>query len=563
MIHVTQHTLKKWINYSLTGLLTGCLVLLILIPALKTLEVSLSEGGSLSLLTYTAFFKEPNNLQALANSIVLACLTVVVCGGIGTLLAFLVHYFETPFRSALDKILLIPIALPGLIIVFAFMQLYGESGMVTQSIKMLLHLDTIPYHFTGLSGILFVHAYTQYVYFYLNVSIAIRQIDASLIEAARNMGASKWTVFRTVILPFLKPALVASSIMTFMSGIGSFSAPSILGGSYRVLTVQILMAKANNYMSVAAMQVVVLTGISLTFWWMMVAYERKIQFTGSVRGLAFKPVHLKRPAYRALQHGLLFTLCLLIVAPVLLIFIVSFVKPGSWMIDIFPHEFSIDNYVAILTKPRVFAPFKNSILMALSAALAALLIGLPASAILVKSKYKVRPFMELLIMLPWTMPASAIAINTINAFNKPTWFTLNHALAGSFILLPIAYFISSIPVMVKTLGVSMNGLNNTYIEASKSLGANGLETLYRIIVPILTPGMLAGFLLVFIRSLGEYTLSAFLYTASNKPLSIAMVNGVFEYRLGLAMAYGALLVIVSGLLSTLIYKLVPNGRSIS
>ncbi len=563
MIHLEQHTLKKWMHYSLVMVLIACLTILILMPALKTFKVSVTPTGAFSLESYRAFFSEPNSVLAVENSLLLGFLTVLICGGIGTLLAFLVHYFHTPFQALLDKILLIPIALPGLIIVFAFMQLYGESGMVTQSIKLLFEMDKIPYHFSGLSGILFVHAYTQYVYFYLNVSIGIRQIDTSLLEAARSMGASRWTLFKTVIIPFLKPALIASSIMTFMSGIGSFSAPSILGGSYRVLTVQILMSKANNYMSVAAMQVVLLTGMSLCFWWMMRLYERKVQFTSSVRGSTFKPVRFKNRSYSLVQHTLLFGLCLLILAPIILIFIVSFVTPGTWMIEIFPHDFSLDNYRAIFTRPRVFAPFKNSIFMAFSAALATLLVGLPASAILVKSRYGIKPLLEFLIMLPFAMPASAIAINTINAFNTPAWFTLGRALAGSYILLPIAYFISAIPVMVRTLGVSMNGLNTTYVEASKTLGANKVQTFWRIIVPILTPGILAGFLLVFIRSLGEYTLSAFLYTASNKPISIAMVNGVFEYRIGLAMAYGALLVLVSGVLSSLIYKLIPNGRTIS
>ncbi len=554
---------KKWLQHGTVALLTLCLIVLILIPALKTLEVSLTESGHFTLQTYSDFFREPNNVAALKNSIVLGILTVFICGGIGTLLAFLVHYFEMPYKNLIDKILLIPIVLPGLIIVFAFMQLYGESGIITQSIKLLLKLDDIPYRFTGLIGILYVHAYTQYVYFYLNTSIAIKQIDSSLIEASRNMGASNFQVFKTVIVPFIKPALVTSSIMTFMSGIGSFSAPSILGGSYRVLTVQILMAKANNFMSIAAMQVILLVATALVFWLFMEGYEKRIQFTPSVRKTPFQPFPVKRRHLKILQHGVLYFLCLTILAPVLLIVIVSFVKPGTWMIEIFPKEFSFDNYINIFTKSRVLAPFKNSIYMAFAAGVLALFVGLPASAILTKTNYKIKPFIAFLVMLPWAMPASAIAINTINAFNTPTWYTLGYALAGSTALLPIAYFINSIPVMVKTLGVSMNGLNDTYVEASKSLGASKIQTFIKVVLPILTPGILGGFLMVFIRSLGEYTLSAFLYTASNKPISIAMVNGVFEYKLGLAMAYGTLLVITCAALTSLIYKLVPNRRPIS
>jgi iron(III) transport system permease protein len=541
-------------------MLLWVLISTILFPAYRTLLTSLTDGDTLTLNHYLDFLSGSTNLQTLLNSIILGLLTVLFCGLVGTALAFLVHYFELPYKKLIDKILILPIMLPGLIIVFAFVQLYGESGIITQSIKLVLGLEDIPFHFKGLGGILFVHTYTQYVYFYLNVSIAIRQLDQSVIEASQNLGASKWLVFKTVLLPFLKPAIIASSIVTFMSGIGSFSAPSIIGGNYRVMTVQILMSKANNYMSVAAMQVVLLSVASLSFLWVLKQYEKKIQFTGSVRGSTFKPVVLKSAKYRWLQKGILTLLCLLIIMPVLMILVGSFVKSGTWMVEIFPREFSFENYVKVFMKSRAFAPFKNSVLMALTASAMVLIIGLPASAIITKTHYRSKFLIEFLVMLPWTMPASAIAINTINAYNKPSLFSFNQVLVGSYILLPIAYFVSAIPIMVRTLNVSMSGLNDTYLEASQSLGANRLLTLKNIAIPIVSPGIIAGFLLVFIRSIGEYTMSAFLYTVSNKPISIAMVNSIFEYDIGLAMTYGSLLVVLSTVLSSLVYWILPQGE---
>ncbi len=172
-------------------LIIWTLVSWILYPALRTLQVSFVANGHLSLFHYIQFFAKESSLQALFNSIQLGLLTVIICGLIGTTLAFMVHFFEMPYKGFFDKILLLPMMLPGLIIVFSFVQLYGESGIVTQSLKMLFRLKEIPFHFTGLSGILFVHAYTQYVYFYLNVSIAIKHMDVSAIEAGRNMGANK------------------------------------------------------------------------------------------------------------------------------------------------------------------------------------------------------------------------------------------------------------------------------------------------------------------------------------------------------------------------------------
>jgi iron(III) transport system permease protein len=98
-----------------------------------------------------------------------------------------------------------------------------------------------------------------------------------------------------------------------------------------------------------------------------------------------------------------------------------------------------------------------------------------------------------------------------------------------------------------------------YVEASKSLGATTMQTFRRIAVPILFPGILAGFLFIFIRSIGEYNISVFLYNASNKPMSIAMVNGVFEYNLGLAMAYGTILIFLTFSLSLIITRFLSSS----
>jgi iron(III) transport system permease protein len=199
-------------------------------------------------------------------------------------------------------------------------------------------------------------------------------------------------------------------------------------------------------------------------------------------------------------------------------------------------------------------PFINSSIMAFAAAVLSLIVALPSSAIIVKERRRVKWLVEFLVMLPWAIPPSAIAINIINAFNRPSIFSLNTVLVGTSILLPLGYIVRSLPIMVKTLNVSLQSLNDMYLEASKSLGATPFQTYRKIATPILLPGIIAGFLLVFIRSIGEYTVSVFLYNASNKPMSIAMVNGVFEYNIGLAMAYGSLLVLLAFLLSLVIAK---------
>jgi len=487
------------------ALLLWFLIGYILYPALKTVVVSLTEDGTISLVHYSRFFASEANISPLVNSIFLGFLTVIVCGIIGTALAFFIHYFDFPGKSIVDKLLLLPLILPGIVIVFAFVQLYGESGLITKSIEWLFGLESKPYNFSGLKGILFVHAYTQYVYFYISVSIAIKHIDYSVVESARNLGAAKTKIFTSIILPFISPALISSAIITFISGIGSFTAPSIIGGGYRVLTTQILLSKANNYMEVAATQVVILTGISLFLFSIFRNYEKRAVFTSSVKGVAIQAVPIKNPLVRFLMLSTAGLLIVTILLPVFAILLMSFVKSETLMVNIFPQEFTSENYLEIFTRSRKFAPFLNSIIMALLASLLGLAVAIPSSYLIVKTKSKLKWLVEILVMLPWAMPASAIAINIINAYNTPNIFSLNSVLVGTFILLPLGYFVRSIPLIVKTTSISFQNLNKTYIEASKSLGASRSQTFIKIVLPLISPGLIAGFLLVFIRSIGEYT----------------------------------------------------------
>lgn len=519
----------------------------ILYPSVKTLMVSFQTDLGVSFVNYEYLFRTEGSFTAIKNTLILGFLTVIVCGMVGTFLAFFVHYFDAPFKKLLDKILLLPLVVPGLIIVFAFVQLYGESGLVTKTLEHIFQLENPLYNFEGLKGILLVHAYTQYIYFYMNVSVAIKQMDRSVIDASKNLGASPWQIFYTVILPFIKPALISSSILTFMTGIGSFSAPSIIGGGFKVLTTQILLAKANMYLGLAAAQVMVLCFFAMSYLGMASYYEKKTSFVSDIRESSMELVKVKNRFIKILMILVAVFLVGMIFLPILTIVFLSFVKPGTWMIDIYPREFSLENYIRIFTMSRSFMPLSNSLKMALLASFAAVGVAIPTAYIITKTNSLTKPILEFLVMLPFAMPSSAIAINMINGFDS--------TLLGTWILLPLAYFVSSVPLAVRSVALSYERLKDEYCEASKNLGASVIQTFLKVTFPLIVPGIWAGLLLVFIRSLGEYTISAFLYTASNRPISIAMVNSIFEFQIGLAMAYGALMLAVTFIGAGLIKKL--------
>lgn len=141
-------------------------------------------------------------------------------------------------------------------------------------------------------------------------------------------------------------------------------------------------------------------------------------------------------------------------------------------------------------------------------------------------------------MIPWALPATVIGMNLIFAFNEPTIFSFGNILVGTFWILPLAYFIRHIPLVVRSTNAVLEQLDDSIEEAARSLGAKWFYTFRKVILPIIMPGVLAGTLLAFVESVGEFPTSVLLYTLSNRPISIEIMNQLRMFNMGQAAAYG-------------------------
>ena len=161
------------------------------LPSYRTLAESVWVEGVFSLKNYRAFFSPESlsNLEALWNSVYISLLSVLFSALIGVPLALIFHRYDFPGRRLFASAAILPMVLPSLVGVMSFMFLYGESGLVTRFLQDLFGLQEPPFRLRGVAGILLVHAYTMYVYFYMTVSSAIRGIHPTLEEAAANLGA--------------------------------------------------------------------------------------------------------------------------------------------------------------------------------------------------------------------------------------------------------------------------------------------------------------------------------------------------------------------------------------
>lgn len=182
--------------------------------------------------------------------------------------------------------------------------------------------------------------------------------------------------------------------------------------------------------------------------------------------------------------------------------------------------------------------------MSLDAVFIGLGITLPVAYLTTKKQNMLNRTAEILIMLPWAMPVSTIAINLINTFNRKNVFSFNKILIGTYWILPIAYIIMALPLLLRSNIIAMESFNINYEYASRGLGAGRIRTFFRVTAPVIMPAIISGAILIFIKTLGEYTLSALLYGVHNRPVSIAMVTSMQEFDIGLSMAYGSIIIMM-------------------
>ncbi|MBM7583650.1 iron(III) transport system permease protein [Bacillus pakistanensis] len=519
-----------------------CLVLIayVLYPSLRTLSESFYSEGSFTFENYHEFFSPEarSNLEALWNSIYISVLTVIFSAFIGVPLAFIFNKYDFPGRSFFSSVAIMPIVLPSLVGVMAFMFLYGETGLVPNIIKDLFGMDEVPFKIGGVSGILLVHAYTMYVYFYMTVSSTINSIDPSLEEAAYNLGASRFAVFWKVTFPLLTPALVAASLLVFMVSMASFSAPFLLAGGYRVLSLQIYFSKINGDLPMAATQSVILSVVSISFLLFMRWFQNRKDYRMASKGIGAHRSEVSNPFLKWVMVAMGIVGVVVLLLPHMTILILSLVPDGTWTWQTYPSVFNFENYLLLFNDPFIWDPVRNSLILATLATLGNFVFGMFASYVLVKRKFVGKNFLDIIVMIPWALPATVVGMNLIFAFNEPTPFTFGKILVGSFWILPLAYFVRHIPLVVRSTNASLEQLDDSVEEAARNLGARWFYTFRRVILPAIMPGLLAGTLLAFVQAVGEFPTSVLLYTLENRPISIEIMNQLRMFNLGQAAAYG-------------------------
>ena len=532
-------------------LLITLLVLLygIVYPNLDTVIASLQRDGHWSPANYFEVLSQRVALEAVFTSVGVSIATVILCALVGIPLAFLFERYSFPGRNVFATLAALPL---GLAAAGWHRSLHLPLWRVRHSRARrpacVSSSKRAPWSLRGWGALLLFHTYTMYPFFYVLAGAGLRRIDAGLAEAGRSLGAKPLRVLFRILLPQLTPSLIAAGLLTFMTSMASFSAPLLFGGNVRMLTLEIFTARQRGDQSMALTETVILAVISLGALALFQRYEGTRQFAAAaMKGAPRRQRPLAKGRTRALAFVCGVVCSMLLALPVATLLLVSFARDGQWTTQTLPPAYTLANYTRILTQKSASEVFLNSLSMSAIAAVAALLWSFCVATLVTTSKRRVwRRLLSLLVLIPWALPGTVVAVSIAQAYGKPSVLLGSFILVGTFWILPVIYFLRFMPLVVRALQASMEQIDPALPEAAGSLGAGWWQRLWRVTLPLVWPGAIAGTLLAFVIALGEYVASVLVFVPTNRPVSIAIASELRDFNLGSAAAYGVILIGIIG-----------------
>jgi iron(III) transport system permease protein len=317
------------------------------------------------------------------------------------------------------------------------------------------------------------------------------------------------------------------------------------------MTTQIISTRLNGDTTMAMVETMSLTLVALMGLWLLRRTEGRESLAGSRQGSGRFLRPIRAPGHRAVVTTGAWLLGAGLLLPHLTLIVLSFVPIGTWTTQVVPPEYTLGNYGALLGEPERFRPLATSLWMASLATAGAVALAVAAGLVCVRRRVRGAGAIESLLALPWAVPGTVFAIALATMFSVSAPWTGRVILIGTLWILPLAYLIRNLPLASRPVLAGFRALDPSLEEAAATLGAGRWRTLRRVTLPLLRPAIAAGATLAFATALGDFVTSVMLYTYDTRPISLEILGSLRQSDIGVAAAYGVLLMAVSTLVFAL------------
>ena len=511
----------------------------------------LGVPGHFTLANYRQAFADPATYPILWNSFIYA----IAASGLSVILALIIAWItirtDAPFRRLFELTAIIPNILPTLLISISWVLLLNPSnGLINVGLIRIFGLKQAPINVYSLPGLIFVEGLDLTPLAFLIIAAALKSMDPALEESAKTLGSNELGVVRRVTFPLMRPAILAAGTLNFVRAIESFDAPAVIAIPARieVFTTKIYREALGSFplnQNLAATYGVGILVIALIFVYLNRKFTSRVEQFSTVTGKGFRPqqIHLGKWRYLA-SVIVLILLTIMVILPMLVLLLVALLPyyhvPGwaTW------HTLTLSHFRDIAHNERTYRAFGNSLFLAVVGATVCMLLATLTSYFIVKTKIRGRGLLEGLVFIPWAFPGVAMALGLLWAyvdFPVPIYATI-------WILL-IAYVTRFLPYGLRAVTSTVIQIHGELEEASRASGAGFIATFRRIILPLMRPGVMAGWIILATIFIREFSLSIFLYSPDAEPLGPLLYFYYLDGEYGRMAAVGlAISVISTGLI---------------
>ncbi len=507
-------------------LLLGIFVIL---PLVKVLQYSLiNDQGAFSLETVQKIGRSREYRRTFMNSINLGVITAILATIIGYIFAFAINRTEMPLKRFFKTIATLPIISPPFVLSLSIIFLFGRRGLITYK---LLGISTFDVY--GLHSLIVVQTLSFFPIAYLTLSGILESIDPSVEDAALNLGASRWHIFRTITLPLSLPGVLSALLLVFIQSLEDFSNPAVISGNYSTLAVEAYRVITGMYeLKMGAVLAIMLLIPTVTAFLLQKYWINGKSFV-TVTG---KPSQIRQKISEKHIVLPLLAICLFFTSIVVLFYGTvlagAFVK--VWGIN---YTLTLDHFKYVFSLG--WAPLKNAVLLAAIATPFAGILGMIIAYLVVRKEFIGKHVMELSSMLTFALPGTVVGIGYILTFNdKPILLT------GTAFILIIVFIFRNIPVGIEGGISALLQIDLSIEEASTNLGASSAYTFRKITLPLVKEAFFSGLVYSFVKSMTAVSAVIFLISAKWNVVTTRIFSLFEVSKYSDAAAYIVIMIIV-------------------
>ena len=536
------------------------LIAFLIVPLGRVIVVAFTgpEGG-FSLVHFGDFFRTSLLVEAFWNSIYVATMTVVLASLIAVPLATILARFRFRGAALIHTLGVVPLVMPPFVGAVAMQLIFGRNG----SINLLLN-DwfgfRIPF-MEGLNGVIFVEALHYFPFILLNLSASLSNIDSAMEESAQNLGARGFTLFSRIVFPLAMPGYVAGAALVFVKVFDDLATPLLLNVTSMLAPqayLKITTVGVSDPMGYVISVIMIICSLGAMLLSALVLRGR--DFATTQRGGGGLSRRRLGRTGNALAVTFVIVTLLIVLSPHIGIFLLSIAT--VWSYAMLPDAFTIQHYVTVY---REAGPLiSNTILYCTLAGLIDIVLGATLAYVVLRTRLPGRRLVEQVAMSAVAIPGLVLGIGLLRTFYDVKLPISGESLATFWFMLVIAYAVRRLPYALSAATAALQQLHISLEEAAESLGAGKIRVLSRIVVPLMTGGLLAGFVTSFATAAVELSATLLLVArAPDAPLSY----GIYVYMQSAAgrgpgAALGVIAVVVVSIATYIAYKIAERERGL-